>query len=177
MKSDGYRSIIANNEIIEEDSFCISLKSYDFITLFKPYYTSTISCFLIYLMILTTSLIIGGKGIPSIINLQSCSFTYWVIFLFCQLLCLFFSLVFYHQIKNNSRELVIQNFFDQKYKNTKLMKNLFFTSYFAGILAGTLGLGGGLVINPVLLKQGFLPEIAAGISGVVVLFTSLSTTS
>lgn len=47
----------------------------------------------------------------------------------------------------------------------------------AGILAGTLGIGGGLVINPILLKEGLRPQIAAGVSSLVVLFTSLSTTT
>lgn len=52
-----------------------------------------------------------------------------------------------------------------------------FNAYLSGILAGTIGIGGGLVINPVLLKAGIKPRIAAAVSSVVVLFTSLSTTS
>jgi len=36
--------------------------------------------------------------------------------------------------------------------NSTLFKSLALNSYVAGILAGTLGIGGGLVINPVLLK-------------------------
>lgn len=41
--------------------------------------------------------------------------------------------------------------------NSYLMQNLFFNSYFSGVLAGALGIGGGLVINPVLLKEGIPP--------------------
>lgn len=37
------------------------------------------------------------------------------------------------------------------------MHDLFFNSYFSGVLAGALGIGGGLVINPVLLKEGIAP--------------------
>lgn len=57
------------------------------------------------------------------------------------------------------------------------MEDLFFNSYFSGVLAGALGIGGGLVINPVLLKEGIPPQIAAAISSCVVLATSLSTTT
>ena len=60
---------------------------------------------------------------------------------------------------------------------SSLFKSLSFNSYFSGILAGTIGIGGGLVINPVLLKAGLRPKIAASVSSVIVLFTSLSTTS
>ena len=41
--------------------------------------------------------------------------------------------------------------------NSNLMHRLFFNSYFSGVLAGSLGIGGGLVINPVLLKEGIPP--------------------
>ena len=38
-----------------------------------------------------------------------------------------------------------------------LFEILMIDSYVSGILAGTLGIGGGLVINPVLLKEGIAP--------------------
>jgi len=50
-------------------------------------------------------------------------------------------------------------------------------SYFAGIGAGTLGIGGGMIINPILLSMGVSTEVAAAVSGFSVLFTSSSTTS
>lgn len=61
--------------------------------------------------------------------------------------------------------------------NSNLFKKLIPNTFISGILAGTLGIGGGLVINPVLLKEGLTPQRAAGVSSVVVLFTSLSTTT
>lgn len=50
-------------------------------------------------------------------------------------------------------------------------------AYICGIISGTLGMGGGIVINPVLVKMGYIPEVAAALSGFVVFFTSSSTTS
>jgi len=43
-----------------------------------------------------------------------------------------------------------------------------------GILAGCLGIGGGLVLSPLLLELGFFPAVASGISGMAVLVTSTS---
>lgn len=61
--------------------------------------------------------------------------------------------------------------------NSHLFRRLMPNTFISGVLAGTLGIGGGLVINPVLLKEGLDPQIAAGVSSVVVLFTSMSTTT
>lgn len=47
----------------------------------------------------------------------------------------------------------------------------------AGCGAGLLGIGGGMILNPIMLELGYKPEIAAVISGFTVLFTSSSTTS
>lgn len=61
--------------------------------------------------------------------------------------------------------------------NSHLFRRLMPNSFIAGVLAGSLGIGGGLVINPILLKEGLAPSVAAGVSSVIVLFTSLSTTT
>lgn len=57
------------------------------------------------------------------------------------------------------------------------MQKLPFNSYLCGILAGTLGIGGGLIINPYLLKEDVPVEISAAITSCVVFFTSLSTST
>lgn len=56
-------------------------------------------------------------------------------------------------------------------------KNVFHYMFFAfvcGALAGCLGIGGGLVLSPLLLELGFYPAVASGISGMAVLVTSTS---
>ena len=45
-----------------------------------------------------------------------------------------------------------------------------------GLLAGLLGIGGGLIIGPMLLDMGLNPIISAATSNFLVLFTSSSTT-
>jgi len=59
----------------------------------------------------------------------------------------------------------------------KKMVILLFCAYSAGIGAGTLGIGGGMIMNPVLLSMGVDTEVAAAVAGLSVLFTSSSTTS
>lgn len=54
---------------------------------------------------------------------------------------------------------------------------LLLKSYCSGILSGMLGIGGGLIINPLLLNMGYLPLVASALSAFVVLFTSASTST
>ena len=50
-------------------------------------------------------------------------------------------------------------------------------SYFTGIAAGTLGIGGGMILGPFMLALGMDPNLSTALSGFTVLFTSSSTTS
>lgn len=50
-------------------------------------------------------------------------------------------------------------------------------SYITGIAAGTLGIGGGMILGPFLLDLGMDPIISTALSGFTVLFTSSSTSS
>jgi len=45
-------------------------------------------------------------------------------------------------------------------------------AFVCGVLAGCLGIGGGLVLSPLLLELGFFPAVASGVSGMAVLVTS-----
>jgi uncharacterized membrane protein YfcA len=62
-------------------------------------------------------------------------------------------------------------------ENREKLHNLMLNSYLAGIIAGLLGVGGGMVMNPVMLNLGFPAEVSTAISAFVVFFTSSSTTA
>ena len=54
-------------------------------------------------------------------------------------------------------------------------KNIFivsFSGFVAGLAAGIIGVGGGLVMNPVLLRLELRPEVSTATSSFMVLFTS-----
>ena len=68
------------------------------------------------------------------------------------------------------------------YHLTDLKWNLYFVikypiyGFICGVLAGVLGIGGGLVLGPMLLEMGINPIISTATSNFLVLFTSSSTT-
>ena len=47
---------------------------------------------------------------------------------------------------------------------------------FAGVAAGLLGIGGGMVKGPLLLEMGVLPQVASATSATMILFTASATT-
>lgn len=172
-----------------------SLKSFD--TLIKPYKKNLILCISIYLLILFVALIRGGEGFNSLIGINSCSMLSWILFFATQIVCFLGSYRVYKEEKEKRANQSFSNGIELQNKNDKkenllilenkdeeddgvtprLLYKLFINTYVAGILAGTLGIGGGMVINPVLLKEKFSPEVSAAVSGFVVFFTSLSTTT
>lgn len=48
-------------------------------------------------------------------------------------------------------------------------------SYVTGIAAGSLGIGGGMILGPFMLAMGMDPQMSTALSGFVVVFTSSST--
>ena len=165
-------------------------------SLLKEYIIHILVCIFCYIVLLVVSLMRGGKGTDSIIGLDKCSAVSWILFVVTQFICLGGSLFLYFMEKrkvkkeepvtnpkeeeetdDSAQTVDTQSSVRSAAENVKLMKLLFFNSYLAGILAGTLGIGGGLVINPVLIKLNIMPEVSAAISGFVVLFTSLATTT
>jgi uncharacterized membrane protein YfcA len=66
---------------------------------------------------------------------------------------------------------------DSKNSIERLRKQILVMSYFTGIAAGTLGIGGGMILGPFMLALGMDPNLSTALSGFTVLFTSSSTTS
>jgi uncharacterized membrane protein YfcA len=66
------------------------------------------------------------------------------------------------------------------YSDIKWSKEIIFKypiyAFFGGIMAGLLGIGGGLILGPMLLDLGINPIISTATSNFLVLFTSSSTT-
>ena len=135
---------------------------------------SILICFTGYIIILITALLRGGKGFSSFIGIDSCSTGSWGLLLLAQ----FFSVLLATFVIRKAGNLLERTGNNLPLpEKQKILIKLGLNSHFAGVLAGSLGMGGGIIINPVLIGLGFEPEVAAAISGFVVLFTSSSTTT
>ncbi len=64
---------------------------------------------------------------------------------------------------------------DIKWDNLKIFIKFPLYSFVSGTLAGLLGIGGGLILGPLLLELGIHPVVSTATSNFLVLFTSSST--
>jgi len=73
--------------------------------------------------------------------------------------------------KSSSKSLL--DYAEVEWNWTNVLRYMVY-AFVCGMLAGCLGIGGGLVLSPLLLELGFYPAVASGISGMAVLVTSTS---
>jgi len=123
------------------------------------------------------SLLKGSNKGSSIIGVQSCSPVYWILsFAPLPFLVIVTAVIAYTIIKMHIRKQACGYNFKQGDMKWTPVTTFFMTliSFFAGILAGLLGIGGGVLFGPVMLEYGVLPEVAAATSSFMILFTSIA---
>jgi uncharacterized membrane protein YfcA len=122
------------------------------------------------------SLLVGGKG-DSLVGVVMCSSLYWGLFVtIIPILLLITLAVAYYLIKQEYKKQRLHYKFvkgDVRWtpNYTLIISAL---SLGAGILSSLLGIGGGMILSPMMLEMQVLPEIVAATSTYMILFTSLS---
>ena len=119
---------------------------------------------LCWLIIFTLSLLRGGEGAPSIIGIEMCSVTYWVlvglsfpIVGVIMIIIAIYLLIDYRKKVRNGHKFV-QGDVKWNWINVTLYPG---ACLIAGILASMLGIGGGMIKSPLLLLLGSDPAVGA----------------
>lgn len=116
--------------------------------------------FLLFTTLLGLQLMRGNKHYDSIIGVKACSFTDWSLLSLVFLICIGSFLLIVKQIRKRHAQKVSlgyqfhQN--DLKYDNKTIVK-LSILGICGGISGGCLGIGGGMIFNPILMDMGMLP--------------------
>lgn len=129
----------------------------------------------IYFLIILCNFLGGAKGTPSLLGIQACSVGYWIFELFFALTFLVVAiLTLIYLVKVTEKKQRLGYKFDptDTIWNYRSSTKIALVALVAGLLAGMLGIGGGLVMNPVMLELGVLPEISTATSSSLVFFTS-----
>ena len=125
------------------------------------------------------TLIKGSDNTPSVIRIANCSYQYWIIYLCFVPFCIF---VTFQISKVVNKEYNYRLSINYPYHSTDIQWSNHILHLYplyglaGGILAGVLGIGGGLVLGPLLLDLGIHPIVSTATSNFLVLFTSSSTT-
>ena len=106
----------------------------------------------------------GGKGVNSIIGAEKCTFLDWMIFLGYALISLLLFILSLLVVIQEGKYRSRCDWPDHK-DEVKLEKSLFVSgaiiSFFVGLLSVIVGVGGSLLITPVLISFRVLPEVIA----------------
>ncbi|ETP03064.1 hypothetical protein F441_19950 [Phytophthora nicotianae CJ01A1] len=132
-----------------------------------------------WLIILVQAFLRGGHGAPSAIGVTCNSSAYWAITLLPLTVLAGISLYIGYRLRLMNRFKVLSNYpfvdGDMHWvKRRVLMFPAVCTT--AGVAAGLLGIGGGMVKGPIMLEAGVLPAVQSATASFMILFTASSTT-
>lgn len=131
-----------------------------------------------YASMLILTVIRGSDHFPSYFGIEPCSKAYWLTYFIYVPICIFLtylvSLIISKEYAYRKSIGYPYNSYDIKW-DAKLFFKFPLYAFFAGCLAGMLGIGGGLILAPLLLELGLHPVISSATSNFLVLFTSSST--
>jgi len=120
----------------------------------------------------------GGNG-SSIVGIECGSWQYWALvaasFPYLAIFVAIFAKVL--NVEHEKKLAVGFDYLKEDLKwNFKTILLFLVFAVVAGIAAGFLGIGGGLITGPVLLEMGVIPQVAVATSSYMILFTSSATT-
>ncbi len=134
--------------------------------------------FLMWLLVLVMSLLRGGHGAASLVGIKPCSREYFEVYFSAFPIILAFSLCVSLWLMRDTRRKysVNYNFQEGDVIWTPTHAFLYPTlSMLAGIAAGLVGIGGGMIKGLLMMEIGMLPGPIAATSAFMVLLTSSST--
>ena len=130
--------------------------------------------------ILVPFLIMAGLSILRESQIVSkCSSLYWILMFAFLIIVLIYDYFIYDHIQTEYNYRKIINFpYDEKDINwtNKTIIKLCSIGFIAGFIAGVIGIGGGVVLGPILLDLGIHPIVGTVTTNMLVLITSSSTT-
>lgn len=134
---------------------------------------------LTWIVLLLFSMAMGGHGTPSIIGLSCGSFGYMLLIIVSFSFFIGITIYFGKKISQFHSMLQASNYTyakgDMVWTKHAVVKFPALCTA-AGVAAGLLGIGGGMVKGPLLLEMGLLPQVCSATSSFMILFTSSATT-
>ncbi|KAF3656480.1 hypothetical protein FXO38_14128 [Capsicum annuum] len=130
---------------------------------------------MIWLSFFFLYLLRGNRYGQGIIHLEVCGLVYWIISsVQFPLAIIFTSWILYNNRKNKQNLPSKKQEIASEIKNNGGSRMLIFPlmAFLAGILGGVFGIGGGMLISPLLIQVGITPEVTAATCSFMVFFSS-----
>ena len=119
----------------------------------------------------------GAEAKKSIFGLESCGKASWAVLLSTQVLAIGMAFAVYNHNKPEFEleDRAVKNL-DERQKRMEVRKKLIWASYLTGVVAGSLGVGGGMIIGNYMLEIGMDAHLTTALSTFLVLLSSTATT-
>jgi uncharacterized membrane protein YfcA len=132
---------------------------------------------LILIVILMIDTVVEGNDrMPSWFGITRCSPLFWTVFMGFIIFCLIFSHISYNKIREDEDKRVFignsEEFRIGSAKTAEKIYKILFVCLLGGVISGMLGVGGGLVMTPLMLELEVIPKIAASTTNFLLVFTA-----
>jgi len=102
-----------------------------------------------------------------------CSFIFWIIFFIPLIICWKINEANFNQLQSEHEYQTILKLESDKNIIVDNKSKIMYNCILSGIIAGMLGIGGGMIITPLMLELGFDMKITRTTSNLLLIFTSL----
>jgi uncharacterized membrane protein YfcA len=127
--------------------------------------------------LLVLTLMKGGKGVDSIIGI-GCDSPWFIVLTVVQFVWLFSFAGFYgckvHKWQKDRVAVRYPYMKDDSQWDWKSLNTFGFFTFLAGVIAGLIGIGGGMVLNPLMMHMGVNPRVSSATTATMIALTSSS---
>lgn len=126
---------------------------------------------MVWLLFFAVQILRGGEGTEGILNLKPCGLAYWL--LSSSQLPLALGLTAWIAFNHSSKSHTVTTS-ESEEEAVDVSAGMLFPAMalLAGMLGGMLGIGGGMIINPMLIEVGMHPQVTAATSSFMIFFAS-----
>jgi len=139
------------------------------------------SLFLLEFILVIDQLIEGNVKFGSIVGIRKynyykfrCSIIYWTLFISFGVFCVYVAKYFILRIKREAEANLnrITESFRISRQQTEVINDIMFKCFIGGIVAGMLGIGGAVIMTPLMLQLRVDPIVATSTSNFLLILTS-----
>jgi len=121
------------------------------------------------------TLMLGGKGLKSILGITCKSSTYPVVVVAQFLWTLGFSVVYGRKLNRDQKNRIAVNY--PFYESDPIwdwstLKTFGIYSFIAGVVGGLIGIAGGMILGPIMLVMGIDPRVSTAANATMIILTS-----
>ena len=131
------------------------------------------------LIVVIDQFIEGNAKLPSFLGIVKCSLWYWIAFSMYVLISYLFILLAIKKVKEHviKKKELIPNLNSEIMDNVqKNMNFIIAMAIFAGIVSSSLGIGGGMITNPMFSSLGLDPKESSSTSNFLIITTAVAST-